>query len=415
MKAFKKKIIIGAIALAAANPIPAVAAMPVVDAPLATLLTAMTVQFNTFSERLFFTLQGMITAINSTTNAVGDSTSKAIGSTMAGVESNRADARYSHADPCSVAPQTRTVVGLMKSSVARTMSLGRKAPPADVGGDGSKSAALKRMLDYTSEVAVVPSPEAQLVNGASAGCQAFAGGGARAQSCRAAGLSKGAGDNTTPDADIRAETLFDGPQRTTQSEPMTRRTIASERNSADQLAIAAFMRNITTPLNLRSLTDGELASEEGRRFLGLKDTYDARISLAEYPLRKWAAGLVESAETLPYLQELMNADSQRDFVISYLDKVAPKWKTKGISQDEFINLEIQRRYANVDWQEAMAAASPEANAREHLQVAAFQSYLMGRVLDELRQLNIQVGTLNAANVRTEMLPRLTAQHRAAQK
>lgn len=359
------------------------------------------------TQSLTMTLKGIQSADAAAISRSAELVTDAVNRVASTTERTRAMARFAYTDPCSIPAAAAGMAETLRTAGGGSR-YGRGGTRGGAPADSGATTSMRRALDQAAGKEPAPAPEIQAVVAAKGACETFANGGVRAAACQAAGFEPtNSGGNAN--ADIMAETLLDGPQGTGLS-PRKRYTVDATGN--DALALGAFMRNIASPLNLRDLEKGELRSDEGRRYLALKDNYEARISLAERPMRRHIGMITANASTIPILNELMQS-GQAAFVDKYLSTAAPNWKSKGISSDELMNLEVTRRYMNLDWQARMAAASPEEVAREQLQLTALQNVLLWNLQQEQREAGVATANLAAAQVRAEMIPQLRAQHQMA--
>ena len=328
--------------------------------------------------------------------------------------------------PCSTAASTGMSAGFSSAAPALQAGgvIGRDIGEAGAGTGvtgGSGNIFMNRMPGASRSMQMVltaskgggpgaPVPPAEVLSAAAAvgACETFVNTGARARSCVAAGIRPG-NSAGLPDADIRADTLFDGPQGTT---PRKRYSIDLSGNSTDRTAVEALMRNLNTPTPLRELSPGELSSEKGRQYLAVRDQYEARMSMAERPIRRHVSRITASTQNIPFVQALVESED-KTYVEQFLAAHSPDWRTKGVSLDEMIQLDVRRRYMNMEWVKRFAAADPGAIAAEQLRVSALQNVLLLQVLEELRETGVAQATSNMAAIRSELGPNLTAAHRAA--
>ena len=266
---------------------------------------------------------------------------------------------------------------------------------------------MDRALRIANGKEPAPAPEVQAQIAAKGACETFAGSGVRGTACGSAGF---AASNTSgyQDADLKAATLLDGPQ----AAGSARRRLTIDPGTKDATAVSAFMRNVSSPLQLRDLTPGELKTDEGRRYMALKDAFDARISLAERPMQRHSGKILASTATIPMVNELLKS-KQAQFVTAYLNRQAPNWRTKGISEDELMNLEFERRHTNLLWQADVAESSPEEAAREMVRLQALQLVMLNNLTTEVREMSVAMSGLALAQARAELVPQLVAQHRLA--
>lgn len=362
--------------------------------------------------RIIAAIQGASTAQTTATaesaKIVADANTKTAG------EMKKADIERNAVplDPCGVTAAAR---GGSQASSNRPAASGRGGgggPPNTPTAGATKEMA--ELLAIASGDKPAPPPELAAAMAAKGACGTFAKGGVREASCKGAGFSTGVSSGF-PNADIRAETLFDGPQNPNDiSQGVNRKLTIKPGNSPEKTAVAAFIRNLETPVDLRTLTAKEVNSEAGRNYMALRDSYDASISLASKPLRDQESMITANALTLPILKQLLKSED-RKFIISYLDRVFPSWKTDGISYAELMNLEASRRYLNEDWHVRMAGANEKQLLAEQVQMLAFSGWTSVSMLERTQQLGIIQGASAAAAIRTEKMPMLVAAYKAAKR
>lgn len=320
--------------------------------------------------------------------------------------------RYTITDPCAVGAITNGVSDVFNGVAGISSSYGRVGAGPRHGGSGSGNsgkAQLGNILDIANGKTAAPSPEVASAMAATAGCSNFASGGQRASDCVAAGI--GVSSNTLyPNADVNAQTLFDGVQKA--GDPKKKYTMNMTHGSDEEIAVSSFLRNINTPESLRALGPGELSTPAGRRYMALRDTYDARMSFAERPSARHIASMTQTKATIDSLKDMTAEGDQ--YVINYLNKNVPNWQTKGVSADELMNIDVERRYLNIKWQaELEKMASVEQIGREQLRISAQHSLLLWKSIQEQRETNLLLGALLGSNVRNELMPTLRAAHQAA--
>lgn len=339
-------------------------------------------------------------------------TSEANQRTQSVMQQTRNEQRYEHPDACAVVAASKgeadAVSDALKNSVGRGGGSGARSP------SGGVSSNMQKAMDIRAGRVEAPSVEVQAALISSGACSSFAASGTvRGAACTKAGFAPNA-SNGHPDADVRAETLIDGPQSSVDpSAWRKRRTIDPTGN--DRAALEAYVGNLDTPVDLRALNRAELNSDTGRKYMSFRDAYDARMALALKPAKIVAADMIASADLKPVVDQLLQSDVTGPFVKAYLDKAYPAWSTNGISVDELLNLEAERRYLNKDWHVKMASLPPEALVREQTTMMAAQNLLLTRIYDRLGLLSVTSGQTMATGVRQEMLPQLIALHDQAAK
>lgn len=319
----------------------------------------------------------------------------------------RNEQRFSGIDPCNVLVST---IGTSEASRGGVTATGGGS-----GGGGPKpapggSAGMKEVLDVAEKRKPAGLPEVEAAKSAKAACATFASSGLRGDACTDSGFSA---SNTAgyPDADIRASTLFDGPQTNVDGTKFTRR-LTVDMAGAEGTALRALMRNLDQPVQLQDLTKAQRATDAGRQFMALENAFAARMSVAKYPQEAQANLLAAKPELIEMVQQMLKSEDG-PFVQKYLNKNVPAWSSKGISMAELIALETQRRYMNPDWQLRLLAMSDTDIARENVRMQAMNAWLQSLALD--RQIVASVIESNAAQaaIRSEMMPQLVAANKRA--
>lgn len=390
------------------------------------------------AERLGAVQTGVAAAVNSSTAVLstvavteaGKATLEAKKNAVA-MKQMEAEAQYQVGDGCAAMAAADTPAAIINPGGGS--SGGGRGSSGSLGGSKKRGggtanideAGIRKVLDIAKGAAPPPAAEVQAAAAVKIMCGTFATG-YRASNCTGAGFSAGVSSGL-PDADIKASTLFDGPQPSTNSatptsESAIRKHYTFEAGTVDGHAIEAYQRNLGTPIELRQLTKSELSSEAGRQFLSFKDSYDARISLAERPMKDIVKNRLATLDTKSYLYTLrapgstamLPADDGKPFLPRYLAENVPKWETTGISTDELYNLEVLRRYSNAGWHlQVHNGMTPEAAAKEGLEMQAFQIVLLWRLIQSVETMSAVSGQATAAAIRTEMNPQLNALHAAA--
>lgn len=335
--------------------------------------------------------------------------------TQAQLEKSRQEDRYMVSDACAVLSPT-----MGTSEAGRRVGGGGGGGSAGRGGGGGPIEGvddrMRRAIRISQGTEQAPTPEEQAALAVPGACSSFVTATAnpvRANSCTLAGFAPSVA-NGHPDADIRAETLFDGPQTAAKAGDFRRR-LTTDGDGPEDAAIAAYLRNLNTPVDLPQLKRAELRSDNGRQYLLYRDAYEARMSLAEKPARSLVASMTANKNLLPVVEQLLESPVTGPFVQKYLDKNYPKWKQKGISAAELNNLEVERRYLNPEWHLLMASSPPEVHIKEQTTLLAFQSMQFAKILERLDQSAVLTGQMAASQVRGEMMPQLIQLHTAASR
>ncbi len=363
-------------------------------------------------ERLVRAIHGNAATITAEQAKAAELVAEANQRTQSGMEQVRQEARFKVADPCVVLSNARPAT---QDAPRVAGGLGGGAGRGGAGyNPGSRTSDnMKKANEIAAGRVAAPSPEAQASLAASGACNSYAtAASVRGKACDMAGFSPNASSGF-PDADIRAETLFDGPQTGTGS--AFRRKISISADGDERTAVESYLRNLNTPVDLRELRKTELLTDAGRQYRMFRDAYEARMSMAEKPARMLVGDRLATVNLKPTVDQLLASPISRPFVQSYLSRNAPDWNTKGISVDELIALEAERRHNNREWHLNMASQPPESHVKEQTQMMAYQVYLLSRIYERLGVQAVLQGQATAIATRSEMLPQLMSLHAAATK
>lgn len=355
-------------------------------------------------------IQGASTANTVAAENAARITSEAAAKNAADMETSRSVIKYEPIDPCSTVAVVNGTTG-GSGDVARDR--GRPIGRGGGGGGGARPGVSKQMgdaLEVAAGAKEPPPPEVQAAVVSRGACESFAQGGVRAAMCTKAGFGASA-SNGHPNADIRAETLFDGPQK---NQGSIVRRLTYKPGSNEETAIEAFLRNIDTAIDLRALSAGELKTDAGRQYMALRDSYEASMSLATKPARDQALMMRASPATKDILKTILQSDDA-DFVRQYLNNAYPNHANDGISFAELINLEAERRYRNPKWHIRMTSADERQLLQEMVSMQAAHLWMTAMALERLQQIAILQGNVAASSIRAEKLPQLAAAHKAAQR
>lgn len=318
---------------------------------------------------------------------------------------------YMLPDPCSAVAGTAGTSAANRTASPHALGSGRDGAPR-VRRTGNPT--LNKVLDVAQGKAPPEDPVSQSVAGFAAACQSFASpGNYRADACEQAGLKPGEKSlKLEPDADIKASTLFDGPMN--KGEAFRKKlTINFDGQEPASIAVEAYAVRLNTPVELGALRATELKTDEGRRYMNFKDTYDARMSLGEEPVRRLILNRSANPNTIKVIRQLLVSDVTSSHAQQYLAEHYPNWEKTGISNDELMNLQVELRYMNIDWYRNMANVLSDPAQKEIINMMAFDQTMRWRQLQELQTMNVLLGQLVSTSVRQEMTPQLNALHEAA--
>lgn len=342
-------------------------------------------------------------------STTAEASSKALSQAMTNAEIDKQVDRFKSIGACDA-----IALSLAADAKRTTAPVGGRGATSGRGGSAGMGAnhPLIQAL-RTSEGTLPPSsPEAQASTAAAGICKTFTPAGTlRAEACKAAGYSPedtfGFGA-----ADISASTLLDGPQKA--DKPFRRRlTWSTDSTDPADIAVRAFRRNLGIPIELRALRAGELNSTAGRQFMAFKDSYEARMSLADSAIRALTMNRAENPQLIVALDALTKSPVSGSFVTSYLEANAPKWKARGVSLDELTTIEVDRRHSNPAWHTNLVQTPGEPVAKEHLALAAHQSALIWRNIQAAEHGNLLLGQIASTLTRMESTAQLNQMHAAA--
>ena len=355
------------------------------------------------------------TSVMASTTEAAKMTADANTNAIAQNEINKTAGSYRLSDACGVTAVTHGMGEATRGTMAGAVTRGS-------GGGAVASAKASRGNAHPDQVEILeiqgqsktpPSLEKQAYLASRGACNTFVNGGYRKVLCDEAGLGSAASSGY-PDGDVRAETLFDGPQKAADASQTRRRlTVAADGN--DRLALESFVRNIHTPLELSKLSATELRTDAGRQYMTMRDAYDARTSLATRPLHEWMVDMTENKDLIDVAKQMGQGESYGNYVKNELAQTYPNWEKRGISLSHLLHLEASKRYLNKDWYVFMAAQGPDVHVREQTNMMAQSLYVQTMALEELRRLNIQLGQMSVSNIREEMMPTLVQLHNAAKR
>lgn len=286
--------------------------------------------------------------------------------------------------------------------------------PRGSGGGGGRPSSGSSSMDKVVAIArndeFAPPPEVQAVMAQRGACEAYASGKVRAQSCTWAGTSPSVSSGL-PDADIRASTIFDGAQTVADQ---GKGKISLSFNEKQLAAATAYVRNLSAPVQLRDLAKIETQTDEGRRYLALRDSYQARVDLAMRPVEEWVSNRTKYAATIPILKAMQEGGgAAAKYLSQHLPQAAPDWQSKGISLHHLQYLDAARRYDNPEWLKEIGAADEVTLQREQLMISAQMASLISKSLMETQKTNALLGAVYQASLNKDFMPELAAQHRRA--
>eukprot|EP01133_Synstelium_polycarpum_P013405 gene13405-15787_t len=315
-------------------------------------------------------------------------------------------------DPCANASRGLSDPSFDRVNPGFNGASGGAFGPRGSGGGGGRPSTGSPSMDKAVAIArndeFAPPPEVQAVMAQRGACEAYASGKVRAQSCTWAGTNP-AVSTGLPDADIRASTVFDGAQT-----KADQGKVSLSFNEKQLAAATAYVRNLSAPVQLRDLTKVESQTDEGRRYLALRDSFQARVDLAMRPIEEWTSNRTKYAATIPILQAMQEGGGAASrYLAKHLPQAAPDWQSKGISLHQLQYIDAARRYDNPEWIKEIGSGDAVTLQREQLQISAQMASLMSKSLMETQKTNALLGAVYQASLNKDFMPELAAQHKRA--
>lgn len=203
-----------------------------------------------------------------------------------------------------------------------------------------------------------------------------------------------------PGGDVRAESLFSGAK----SSPNELDTLTFSKQQID--AARTYINNATVLTSIRGLTKAEAETRAGTEYLAMSLGAKARNNLANKGMLDALSRRVPVPETKALVDSIIAGNP---VAAAYYAKM-PTLKTDGISLLDLMDAEVGRRYRNPKWLEAMAAASPEAAAKEAALMQAWQMDMSMKQFLLLERIEVALGQLLGVQVRQETTPQLAAKY-----
>lgn len=216
----------------------------------------------------------------------------------------------------------------------------------------------------------------------------------RAQMCEKVSVTPSA-KNRFPDADIKAATLFDGPQ----AEGATLKNISVPVQGPERDARAAFL-TMNNSASVAPWPPGDISkSVNGTPYLGLRMEYETAKSMAAYPSQEYDRLTTVDPATKPALEQIAKEDGE--FLKRYFKDLPKQSYENGVSPAMLNDIEVERRIGNVDWLKRMAAADANTKAAEQLMISAYNLRLQRDLVTAQLQTNVLLGKmLNNSNEET---------------
>lgn len=327
----------------------------------------------------------------------------------------RAERDYQIQDACGAIAGTRGLANAGRVNAPNVARSGRGGGRRMGGAPSGATGAMNKALNIANGVDQPPPVEVQASLGVEATCDNFVDpASVRGQACVSAGRKNpGTRVGVEKNSDIMASSLFNGAVRLGET-PRNKLTFQADDSNPEFYTVAALRRHLWSPLELRALTAGELQTGPGRQFTTLKDSYEARTSMAQSQFQSVLENRTENMATATAVDQLLNSPVMAAYTQNYLDvNGLQNWRARGISRDELMQLEVERRYMNIDWHKNLASQPGDPVMKELVVMAAHDKVMMWRMIQRLDEMGVVLGQIAGTLNRLEMTPQLNALHGAA--
>lgn len=160
-------------------------------------------------------------------------------------------------------------------------------------------------------------------------------------------------------------------------------------NQAQTDAAMMYLKNSARRSPGRALRKGELKTDSGRQYLGMMTEHDAIQSAAEQPQLAMIAASQPNEATKDVLAETLQTPSSRAW---FEENASAEAKRTGMmSLREFESFEVNRRYANTDYQTDLQAMDGDNLLRESIRIQSLQNALLLSIKQQLQENAIIAG------------------------
>ncbi len=154
-------------------------------------------------------------------------------------------------------------------------------------------------------------------------------------------------------------------------------------------AAMAYTLNSTPTTAGKKLGKGEVKTTSGHQYIGIMTQYESVNSAAREPMLAMVAASQPNEATHGVLKETLYTPS----AAAHFNRTASDEakRTGMLSEREFEQFEVGRRYANIDYQTDLQAMSGDNLIRESIRVQALQNWLLLGIKQQLQKNNILLG------------------------
>lgn len=154
-------------------------------------------------------------------------------------------------------------------------------------------------------------------------------------------------------------------------------------------AAMMYLKNSVRRSPGRALKKGEVKTDSGRQYIGMMTEHDAIQSAAEQPQLAMVAASQPNEATKDVLAETLQTPSSRAW---FDENASAEAKRTGMmSLREFESFEVNRRYANTDYQTDLQAMDGDNLLRESIRIQSLQNSLLLGIKQQLQENAIIAG------------------------
>lgn len=213
-------------------------------------------------------------------------------------------------------------------------------------------------------------------------------------------LCKGVSD--LPGGDKRLTALLDGAGQEGKAPDLT-----FSQQQTD--AAMAYTLNSAPATAGKQLGKGEVKTTSGQQYVGIMTQYESVNSAAREPMLAMVAASQPNDATRDVLKETLQTPS----AAAYFGRTASEeaQRTGMMSEREFEQFEVGRRYANTDYQTDLQAMEGDNLARESIRIQSLQNWLLLGIKQQLQKNNILQGQQLSLSATENYRPQLQAKMR----
>jgi len=148
-------------------------------------------------------------------------------------------------------------------------------------------------------------------------------------------------------------------------------------------AAMMYLKNSVRRSPGRALKKGEVKTDSGRQYIGMMTEHDAIQSAAEQPQLAMVAASQPNEATKDVLAETLQTPSSRAW---FDENASAEAKRTGMmSLREFESFEVNRRYANTDYQTDLQAMDGDNLLRESIRIQSLQTAILLGIKQQLQE------------------------------